>query len=172
MQAFEFAAPRLPPEAREVRRRVREFLAAERAAGRFVPNRSSWSTFDAEFSRRAGAAGFIGVTWPKEYGGQGRSSLVRFVITEEMLAAGAPCFAHWVADRQSGPQILRNGTERARRELLPRICRGECYFGIGMSEPDSGSDLAAVRTRAVRTEGAGSSTGPRSGPRMPTACTT
>ena len=78
------------------------------------------------------------------------SSLVRFVITEEMLAAGAPCFAHWVADRQSGPQILRNGTERARRELLPRICRGECYFGIGMSEPDSGSDLAAVRTRAVK----------------------
>ncbi len=103
MQAFQFGAPRLPPEARQVRLRVREFLAAERAAGRFVPNRCSWSTFDAEFSRRAGAAGFIGVTWPKEYGGQALSSLVRFVITEEMLAAGAPCFAHWIADRQSGP---------------------------------------------------------------------
>ena len=153
MQAFQFDAPRLPPEAQQVRRRVREFLAAERAAGRFVPHRCSWSTFDADFSRRAGAAGFIGVTWPKEYGGQGLSSLVRFVITEEMLAAGAPCFAHWVADRQSGPQILRNGTERARRELLPRICRGECFFGIGMSEPDSGSDLAAVRTRAVKAPG-------------------
>jgi alkylation response protein AidB-like acyl-CoA dehydrogenase len=153
MQAFQFDAPRLPPEAQQVRRRVREFLAAERAAGRFVPHRCSWSTFDADFSRRAGAAGFIGVTWPKEYGGQGLSSLVRFVITEEMLAAGAPCFAHWVADRQSGPQILRNGTERARRELLPRICRGECFFGIGMSEPDSGSDLAAVRTRAMKAPG-------------------
>jgi alkylation response protein AidB-like acyl-CoA dehydrogenase len=153
MQALRFDAPRLPPEAVEVRRRVRAFLEAERAAGRFVPHRCSWSTFDAEFSRRAGAAGFIGVTWPKEYGGQAQSSLVRFVITEEMLAAGAPCFAHWVADRQSGPQILRNGSERAKRTILPRICRGECYFGIGMSEADSGSDLAAVRTRAMRAAG-------------------
>jgi alkylation response protein AidB-like acyl-CoA dehydrogenase len=153
MHAFQFDAPRLPPEALQARRRVREFLAAERAAGRYAPHRSSWSTYDADFSRRAGAAGFIGVTWPKAYGGQEQSSLVRFVITEEMLAAGAPCYAHWVADRQSGPQILRNGSERARREILPRICRGECFFGIGMSEPDSGSDLAAVRTRAARTDG-------------------
>jgi hypothetical protein len=153
MQAFRFDAPTLPPEALDARRRVREFLAAEREARRFAAHRSSWNTFDAEFSRRAGAAGFIGVTWPKEYGGQGQSSLVRHVITEEMLAAGAPCYAHWVADRQSGPQILRNGSERARREILPRICRGECFFGIGMSEPDSGSDLAAVRTRATRTDG-------------------
>jgi alkylation response protein AidB-like acyl-CoA dehydrogenase len=153
MQAFQFDAPRLPPEAIAVRRRVRTFLSAERAAGRYAAHRSSWSTFDAEFSRRAGAAGFIGVTWPEEYGGQALSSLVRYVITQEMLAAGAPCFAHWIADRQSGPQILRHGSERAKRLILPRICRGECYFGIGMSEPDSGSDLAAVRTRAVRRDG-------------------
>ena len=153
MQALQFHAPELPPEAVAARRRVREFLAAEREAGRYVPHRSSWSTFDPEFSRRAGAQGFIGITWPKEYGGQGLSSRVRYVVTEEMLAGGAPCFAHWIADRQSGPQILRNGSERAKRLLLPRICRGECYFAIGMSEPDSGSDLAAVRTRAVRREG-------------------
>jgi len=132
---------------------VREFLAAERHAGRYTPHRCSWSTFDAEFSRRVGAAGFIGVTWPREYGGQALSSLVRYVITQEMLAAGAPCFAHWIADRQSGPQILRHGSERAKRLILPRICRGECSFGIGMSEPDSGSDLAAVRTRAVKRDG-------------------
>ena len=135
------------------RRRVREFLAAERNAGRYAPHRCSWSTFDAEFSRRVGAAGFIGVTWPREYGGQALSGLVRYVITQEMLAAGAPCFAHWIADRQSGPQILRHGSERAKRLILPRICRGECSFGIGMSEPDSGSDLAAVRTRAVKRDG-------------------
>ena len=153
MQAFRFQPPALPPEAIEMRRRVREFLAAERAALRYAPHRCSWSTFDPEFSRRAGAAGFIGVTWPKEYGGQALSSLARYVITEEMLAAGAPCFAHWIADRQSGPQILRHGGERAKRTILPRICLGECYFGIGMSEPDSGSDLAAVRTRATRREG-------------------
>ncbi len=153
MQAFQFDAPQLPPQAIEARRRVRAFLFAERDAGRFTPHRCSWSTFDAQFSRRAGAAGFVGVTWPREYGGQSLSSLVRYVITEELLAAGAPCFAHWVADRQSGPQILRHGSERARQSILPRICAGECYFGIGMSEPDSGSDLAAVRTRAVKRDG-------------------
>jgi len=150
MHAFQFDAPHLPPEALAARRRVRAFLTAERDAKGFSPHRSSWSVFDEGFSRRVGAAGFIGVTWPKEFGGQAQSSLVRFVITQEMLGAGAPCFAHWIADRQSGPQILLHGSERAKRLLLPRICRGECYFGIGMSEPDSGSDLAAVRTRAVK----------------------
>jgi alkylation response protein AidB-like acyl-CoA dehydrogenase len=153
MRSLRFDAPALPPEAAHARRRLREFLAAEREAGRYVPHRSSWSTFDAGFSARAGAAGFIGVTWPKQYGGQAQSSLVRYVITQEMLAAGAPCAAHWIADRQSGPQILRHGAERAKFLLLPRICRGECFFGIGMSEPDSGSDLAAVRTRAVKRDG-------------------
>ena len=153
IRAFRFTAPHLPTEAAHFRRRVRDFLAAERDAGHYVPHRCSWSTFDPEFSRRAGAAGFIGVTWPHEFGGQALSSLVRFVITEEMLAAGAPCGAHWVADRQSGPQILRYGSEQARHSILPRICRGECFFGIGMSEPDCGSDLAAVRTRAVRGDG-------------------
>jgi alkylation response protein AidB-like acyl-CoA dehydrogenase len=150
MQAFQFDPVALPPEAEDARRRVRAFLARERQADTFQPHRTSWNSFDAAFSRRAGQAGFIGITWPREYGGQGQSSLVRYVVTAEMLAAGAPCAAHWVADRQSGPQILRHGSERARREILPRICRGECFFGIGMSEPDSGSDLAAVRTRAER----------------------
>jgi len=153
MQAFRFDAPELPPEAHAARARVRAFLAEEIAAGHYVPHRSSWMTFDAAFTQRVGAAGFIGITWPKEYGGQAQSSLVRFVITEEMLAAGAPCGAHWIADRQSGPQILRHGSERAKRSIVPRICKGECFFGIGMSEPDSGSDLAAVRTRAERRDG-------------------
>lgn len=153
MRGFQFHGVDLPPEAEEARRHARAFLAEEREAGRYAPRRSSWTSFDPEFSARAGAAGLIGVTWPKEFGGRELSSLSRFVITEEMLAAGAPCGAHWIADRQSGPQILRHGSERARREILPRICRGECFFGIGMSEPDSGSDLAAVRTRAVRRDG-------------------
>lgn len=148
---FDFGGVQLPPEAEEARQAVRAFLAAERDAGRFTPHRSSWMTFDRAFTRRAGEAGFIGITLPPEYGGHGQSSLVRFVVTEEMLAAGAPCGAHWIADRQSGPQIVRHGTEAAKRSIVPRICRGECAFGIGMSEPNSGSDLAAVRTRAVRT---------------------
>ncbi|MCB4805577.1 alkylation response protein AidB-like acyl-CoA dehydrogenase [Methylobacterium brachiatum] len=150
MQSFRFSAEKLPAEAEETRVAIRAFLDGELEAGRFVPHRTSWTTFDAGFSRRAGAAGFIGLTMPKAYGGHDRSGLVRFVVTEEMLAAGAPCGAHWIADRQSGPQILRHGTEAAKRAILPGICRGECSFGIGMSEPNSGSDLAAVRTRAVR----------------------
>ena len=150
MHSFHFSAEPLPPEAEDARETARAFLGAELEAGRFVPHRTSWTTFDPGFSRRAGAAGLIGLTMPTEYGGHARSGLVRFVVTEEMLAAGAPCGAHWIADRQSGPQILRHGTEAAKRTILPRICRGECAFGIGMSEPGSGSDLAAVRTRAVR----------------------
>ncbi len=150
MEAFQFNVPVLPPDALEAQRRVREFLAAERAAGSYAVHRTSWSTHDAAFSRRAGKAGLIAVGFPREYGGKGWSLLARYVIAREMLANGAPCFAHWIAERQSGPQILRHGSERARQTILPKICAGECTFGIGMSEPDSGSDLAAARTRAVR----------------------
>lgn len=135
------------------RSRVRRFLDAQREGGGFVPWQTTWTTFDAAFSRAAGAAGLIGMTWPRRYGGSECSNLERYVVVEEMLAAGAPCGAHWIADRQSGPQVLRHGSERARQEILPRIARGECYFGIGMSEPGSGSDLAAVRTRADKVPG-------------------
>lgn len=153
MRAFRFEALKLPPEAEAMRSRVRDFLRKEQEQGHYAAHRTSWTSFDPEFSRRAGAAGFIGMTWPKKYGGHERSNLERFVVTEELLAAGAPGGAHWIADRQSGPQILKHGSERARSLILPRIVAGECYFGIGMSEPDSGSDLAAVRTRAEKADG-------------------
>lgn len=153
MRAFRFESLTLPPEADAMRRKVRGFLKEERDNGRYAAHRTSWSTFDPEFSKRAAKAGFIGMTWPKGYGGGEYSNLQRFVVTEEMLAAGAPGGAHWIADRQSGPQILKHGSERARELILPRIAAGECYFGIGMSEPDSGSDLAAARTKADKVEG-------------------
>jgi len=111
----------------------------------------SWSGFDAAFSRRLGAAGLLGLTLPKKYGGQERGPFARFVILEELLACGAPVAAHWIADRQSAPQILHFGTEEQREMHIPAICRGEKYYCIGMSEPGSGSDLASVRTRAERT---------------------
>jgi alkylation response protein AidB-like acyl-CoA dehydrogenase len=153
MRAFRFESLTLPPEADKMRRKVRAFLKEERDNGRYAAHRTSWSTFDPEFSKRAAKAGFIGMTWPKRYGGGEYSNLQRFVVTEEMLASGAPGGAHWIADRQSGPQILKHGSERARELILPRIAAGECYFGIGMSEPDSGSDLAAARTKADKVEG-------------------
>jgi alkylation response protein AidB-like acyl-CoA dehydrogenase len=76
----------------------------------------------------------------------------RFVVIEELLAAGAPIVAHWVAERQSAPTILAFGTEEQRRFFLPRIAAGECWFSLGMSEPDAGSDLAAVRTAAKKVD--------------------
>ena len=93
------------------------------------------------------------MTWPKQYGGHERSAFERYVLIEEMLAAGAPLSAHYTGDRQSGPNILRFGTEEQKQFFCPRIAAGELTFCIGMSEPNSGSDLAGTRTRAVKVDG-------------------
>jgi alkylation response protein AidB-like acyl-CoA dehydrogenase len=148
MKAPNFEVRGTFPELAAVRRSIREFLAADPVAKR--PHADPWNHADPEFSRRLGRAGWLGMTWPKKYGGGERTSLERYVVVEEICAAGAPAGAHWIADRQSGPQILRFGTEEQRQQILPEIARGECFISIGMSEPDSGSDLASVRTRAVR----------------------
>jgi len=153
MHEFRFEPVRMPAAAEALRGEVRAFIAEQVAKGAFTPARNSWISFDPDFSRKCGERGYIGLIWPKEYGGSERSALERYVVTEEMLAAGAPVGAHWIADRQSGPQILRYGSERAKRTILPKIAAGACFFSIGMSEPDSGSDLAAVRTRATQVEG-------------------
>jgi alkylation response protein AidB-like acyl-CoA dehydrogenase len=143
--------PVIPEGVGEIRGEVRAFLEEERTAGRFTPSCDSWLVgWDESFSRALGARGWIGMTVPPRYGGGGLTSLERYAVTEELLAAGAPVAAHWIADRQIGPQLLRFGTEAQREEFLPLIARGECYFALGMSEPDSGSDLASVRTQAVR----------------------
>ncbi|HEY8450274.1 MAG TPA: acyl-CoA dehydrogenase family protein, partial [Bacillota bacterium] len=148
---FQLPAVQLPEHVERLRAEVRAFIAEELRAGTFEPRCDSWlSGFSPEFSRKLGERGWIGMTWPKAYGGHERSGLERFVVTEEFLAAGAPVTAHWIADRQSGPLLLRYGTEEQKRYYLPRIARGECYFCIGMSEPDAGSDLAGLRTRAER----------------------
>ena len=115
--------------------------------------------YDRDFTRRCGERGLIGMTFPAEFGGRGASALERYVVCEEMLAAGAPVGMHWIADRQSGPQILRHGSAAAKRAILPRIANGTCCIGIGMSEPGAGSDLASVRTRATRVEGGWQVTG-------------
>ena len=154
----DFSSLELPKHVSELRREVREFLAEERRQNSFSVHLGH-GEFDAEFSRKIGARGWIGMTWPKKYGGHERSYLERFVVTEELLAAAAPVAAHWVADRQSGPSFLRWGTEAQRRKYLPAIAKGECYFAVGMSEPNSGSDLASVRMRAEKVEGGWKLTG-------------
>ncbi len=142
----------LPPELGALRAAVRDFVAGER--GRFTPECDSWlSGWDEGFSRRLAERGWVGMTIPREWGGHGRSALDRYVVTEELLAAGAPVAAHWIADRQIAPSLLRYGSDELKQRYLPRIAAGTCFFAIGLSEPDAGSDLAAVRTRAVRTEG-------------------
>ncbi|PPQ39797.1 acyl-CoA dehydrogenase family protein [Rhodopila globiformis] len=152
MNAFNFPPPPPCPEAEALRLEVRDFLATELANRKPVERAESWTGMDAEFSRKLGSRGWIGMTWPKQYGGHERSSLERYVVLEELLAAGAPVALHWIADRQSGPLILRVGTDEQKR-ILPRIAAGEVFFCIGMSEPDVGSDLASARTRATKVQG-------------------
>jgi hypothetical protein len=143
----------LPPEAEALRGEVRKFLNDTIPQRSAVDRAQSWSGMGREFSRKLGARGWIGMTWPRQYGGHERSHAERYVVVEEMLAAGAPVSFHWIADRQSGPLLLKFGTEQQRELILPRIARGELCFCIGMSEPGAGSDLAGVRTRGRKIDG-------------------
>ncbi len=152
MSAFTFPPPPLSREAETLRAEVRAFLKSELATRKPVQRAESWTGLDADFSRAMGRRGWIGMTWPKHHGGHERSALERYVVLEEMLAAGAPVGLHWIADRQSGPLILRAGSDE-QKKILPGIAAGEIYVCIGMSEPDVGSDLAAVRTRAAKVQG-------------------
>jgi len=150
---LQFAPVRLPPSAAAMRARIRAFIAPHAPPWDAAARANSWSVGDAAFSRALGAAGFIGMTWPVEYGGGGCCVLERYVVQEELLAAGAPVGMHWIADRQTGALLLRFGTEEQRRRYLPGMARGEVFTCIGMSEPQAGSDLASVRTRAARVDG-------------------
>jgi acyl-CoA dehydrogenase len=152
--ALRFDPVRLPPVCETLRKEVRAFLAEEVARGTFDPKKPMLDDAgNPEFSRRVGERGWIGMTWPKKYGGQERTFLERYVVTEEMRAANAPVRRFFVADRQSGPMLLKYAPEHIKLDILPKICRGELCFSIGMSEPDSGSDLFAAKTKAVRTDG-------------------
>jgi alkylation response protein AidB-like acyl-CoA dehydrogenase len=142
------------PELSKLRTSIREFLVADRAEFGWQSAVDSWlGNWDEEFSARLGDAGFIGLTIPQEYGGHGLGHLHRYVVTEELLAVGAPVAAHWIADRQVAPGLLAYGNEEQRQRLLPRIAAGRYFSAIGMSEPGAGSDLAAVSTRAARADG-------------------
>ena len=154
-----FAPVTLSPAQERLRAEVREFLARELPRGSYRPGLGMNADASPAFSRKLAGRGWVGMTIPAAYGGHGLGPVERFIVVEELLAAGAPVGAHWIADRQTGPTILAFGTEEQRRRFLPAIARGECYFSLGMSEPDAGSDLAAVRTAAARVPGGWSLTG-------------
>jgi alkylation response protein AidB-like acyl-CoA dehydrogenase len=157
---FNFPAPELDQSIYDLRSEVRAFLQDEIREGGFTPVTDCWCAgVDPDFSRKLGKKGWLGVTWPKQYGGREMSALHRYVITEELLAVGAPVHAHWIADRQSGPLILASGTEDMKRNILPRIAAGECFVALGLSEPEAGSDLASVKTRARKVDGGWEITG-------------
>jgi hypothetical protein len=147
-----FRLARLPAEAEAFRTEVKDFLAAHLPPAPADVRARSWMGFSAGFSRKMAERGWVGVTLPREYGGASLDAFARFVLVEELLVAGAPVSAHWIADRQSGPLILKYGTAAQRAFYLPKICAAQAFFCIGMSEPNSGSDLASVGTRAIRTD--------------------
>jgi hypothetical protein len=149
-----FRLQTLPAGAEAFRAQVKAFLREHQPPATVSQRARSWMGFDADFSRALAARGWVGVTLPDKYGGANLDAFSRFVLVEELLASGAPVAAHWVADRQSGPLILRYGSEAQRTFYLPRICAGEAFFCIGMSEPNSGSDLASIGTRARKDDDA------------------
>ncbi len=151
MQGFAIHAFDPPGDIVALRRDIRSFLTEHQPKGTAASRANCWQVADPEFSQALGKAGWLGFTWPTQYGGHGRHLLERYVVVEELLAAGAPVAAHWIGDRQTGPLILRYGTEPQRERYLPAMARGESFACIGLSEPGAGSDLASVRTSARRT---------------------
>lgn len=150
MPLFELQATELSDHERVLQAEVRSWLAQRLPPGSFPVGLGMTGAVDRAFSMDLGAKGWLGMTLPAKYGGHGMSAVDRQLVVEELLAVGAPVGFHWVADRQSGPNIAANGTEEQKAFFLPKIAAGEISFGIGMSEPDSGSDLASLRTRAVQ----------------------
>ncbi|MFM7258821.1 MAG: acyl-CoA dehydrogenase family protein, partial [Acidimicrobiaceae bacterium] len=105
--------------------------------------------FNESWAEKLFAGGWICATWPKEYGGKGLSVLEGVVLAEEFANAGAPMRADFFGDTLVGPTLLQWGTEEQKREFLPKILSCKMRWCQGFSEPNSGSDLASVKTTAV-----------------------
>jgi len=150
VQTFTIKPFEMPPCSAALREEVRAIIREHVTDGDIARRANCWQVNDPDFSRALGKAGFVGMTLPKEYGGHERSALERYIVLEELLSAGAPVGAHWIADRQTAPLLIRYGTEEQRRRWVPGIAAGEVYGCIGLSEPNAGSDLASVRASARR----------------------
>ena len=137
-------------EQEQFRKEITDFLEQEIQKGTFqIMVDACVTQHSREFSKKVGQRGWIGITWPKEYGGQERSYLDRLILTEEMLRYGAPTADYWMADRQTGPAIIAYGSDAQKKEFLPGIIKADIVFAGGLSEPEAGSDLASLTTRAV-----------------------
>jgi alkylation response protein AidB-like acyl-CoA dehydrogenase len=142
------------PEQLTLREEARQVAAA--AVSRYGRHNDSWiNGYSKEFAQQLAALGWIGLTWPKEFGGQGRPPVDRLIIGEELIAAGAPIAAMWFADRQMGPSLIAYGTPEQQAEFLPGMLSGDTTWCIGMSEPNAGSDLASLKTSAARVDDRG-----------------
>ena len=140
----------LTPEQEALRRHLREYFMglvtpAYRAE---LAEAEGGGPEYAKVLRQIGADGWIGIGWPKEYGGQGRSAIEQFLFFDEAMYAGV--MLPTLTINAVAPTIMQYGSEDKKREVLPKILRGEMHFGIGYTEASAGTDLAALRTRAVR----------------------
>ena len=147
---------RLPPAVQAFRDELREWLAGNLtdevrdAARRRGRDDDAGLAVLRSWDRTMAEAGWAAISWPAEYGGRGATALEQLVFTEETIAAGAPTPVNVIGINNIAPAIMEYGTERQKRQLLPRMVRADDIWCQGMSEPDAGSDLASLRTRAVR----------------------
>ena len=133
----------------ELRERAR--TVATDAVARFGRHNDSWiNGYSKDFAKEMASHGWIGMTWPSEFGGGARPAIERLIVGEELIKAGAPIAAMWFADRQMGPTLIAYGRPDQQTEFLPKILSGETTWCIGMSEPNAGSDLAGLTTSAAR----------------------
>jgi len=137
-------------EQSQLREDVRAFLKTEKEKGVYPFGANSFLELRSkEFSKRMAQKGWIGMAWPKEYGGRGMGYTERLIVLEEMIGAGAPIAYHFLVDRQVGPGIIHFGSDFLKKEFLSKIINADVTFCLLFSEPDAGSDLANCRTTAV-----------------------
>ena len=144
-----------PPEAEQFRAELRDWLSANLTAELIAARRPAGrdeGTFDKLriWNQTMADAGWAAVSWPEEYGGRGATVLEQLVYTEETTRARAPVPLNVIGLNNIAPAIMHYGTEAQKKTLLPRMMRADDIWCQGMSEPEAGSDLAALRTRAVR----------------------
>ena len=140
-------------EQNEFRQEVRDFLQAELKAGTFVTKSGGLAEGNnQEFSRKMAQRGWLGMTWPKKFGGQGRGYVDKAILIEELFKVQAPVAYHFLADRQIGPSIIHFGTDWQKEYFLPKFVRADDHtkFCLLFSEPNAGSDLVNVATSATK----------------------